>query len=186
MQWAGNSSQALFEQISLRWDWKHISWACGPWIHQSGDDKVGRRGEAKDSIFSGTRRWDSDLQHAASSKQRICCRMLQAHVSEISWSNDSCGMTHLPWQGNENSELQPAAHLQYVQSLIVPQGRGGLTIKCHHSICCMLNRRIETGVFPHLHFLCLTDNAVPIVGTENWLQWQLCWYSLAWLFWDTT
>ena len=25
-------------------------------------------------------------------------------------------------------------------------------------------------VFPHLHFLCLTDNAVPIVGAENSLQ----------------
>ena len=47
---------------------------------------------------------------------------------------------------------------------------GGLTIKCHHSIRWMLPPRIETGVSPHLHFLCLTDNAVPIVGTENSLQ----------------
>ena len=67
----------------------------------------------------------------------------------------------------QNYNLQPIFN---VQSLIVPQGRGGLTIKCHHSICCMLPPRIETGVFPHLHFLCLTDNAVPIVGAENSLQ----------------
>ena len=38
--------------------------------------------------------------------------LLLAHVWAISWSTDSCGMSHLPWQGNEDSEFQHAARLQ--------------------------------------------------------------------------
>ena len=141
MQWAGNSSLALFTQTLS-------SGVAGHGFTKENTKMWEGRMKPK-TRFSLAQ--ENEIQ-TFNMRRRVSWNLLQTLFWEVSWSNDSCGMSHLPWQGNEIQNFNMGPSSMYN---LLPRERGGLALKYHDSICWMLPPRIGTckaqGMIPDRH-----------------------------------